>query len=629
MIKHAVRPDYSTARGKLFDTLLCTPIRDTGIDYKETTSEDRTKNEALEYSATALAAVDSNPNETQDATDGAADTSKGSASGSTDKTEENPSEGDTTTSLTERVARTDVDSSQAEEKSNQKPIDENKINPSQEIAPSNDQAATGGDSSVISQNEPPTILLEARKSMLDTMKKEKGDLQSGDVFLSILEHGSLAGKEKPRDVGTFYCLYLLFSFVSIAEDDCNVSKLGFGIETIKDVSAYAQRCLMRCLVISNQATSTGMTGWLEYGRSSPFDRLTDRPFVLLQRLAYDLGQSNEWDEAEGVLATLVMHSEQHLPLYHPVVLTALLDLAIVSSHLDRVTLAERLISRVAGRLSKYLLEMENCFLEYLAKCRATGKPGDTVFRIEHGRNALFMLDSFVALFERQMERDIDKLVGHNHEILLINRCLLADSLLVLANCVAASKTVLGGNYDTERSLRSWKRAFSHYECAFQGYIATKGIADPGTARAAYGLARCLREFGETNKALEILSLVVSCTAKQSPPRQEEKTAEPPPSSDSTLCFLPPSFYQEAKKSRIGMINNTSSAMCLWLMATLSLDRSPEEGRDQAFSYLHAASVSLQALLADNTIDETTKATCIHFLSMIEEEAMQIAEPVYG
>lgn len=67
------------------------------------------------------------------------------------------------------------------------------------------------------------------------------------------------------------------------------------------------------------------------------------------------------------------------------------------------------------------------------------------------------------------------------------------------------------------------------------------------------------------------------------------------------------------------------------MAILSLDQAPnEEGRVRALSYLHAASVSLQSALnrLSDVDDRPTRATCIQFLAMIEDEALQISEPIY-
>jgi hypothetical protein len=72
-----------------------------------------------------------------------------------------------------------------------------------------------------------------------------------------------------------------------------------------------------------------------------------------------------------------------------------------------------------------------------------------------------------------------------------------------------------------------------------------------------------------------------------------------------------------------------ASLCLWLMAALALDRSPDEdGRGLAFRYLHAASVRLQTALQQASEDDPLRSSYIQFLSMIEDEALQIAEPIY-
>lgn len=480
-----------------------------------------------------------------------------------------------------------------------------------------------------------------RTRLLDEISVHRGVLSGGDLFLSVLQHGCNAAAHNPRDVATFYCLYILFSYIVKRENDVMLSSLGFGVQKASDVSDFAQQCLLRCLKISNQAISTGMNGWLEYGCSSALDRLTERPFVVLRHLAYDLGRRNKWGDAECVLLALVVRCEQYLPLYHPTTLTSLLDLAVASSMVGKTSFAERIVSRAADRLSTYLTEMEHNYLSHLSLCSSGGKHGDTVFRIEHGRDAIFMLHAFVSLFQSHLSRDIFTLVGSENEIILTNHCFLADALSVLANCSAAARCLLSSASDSSHNdgAQYWQLAFTHYQRAFDGFARTKGLDDPSVARAAFGLARCLREFGESEKALQLLSLVVSYTEKTAAatssvdPIEETKIdkEEPKKGLVTPPRFLPRSLNSKTSSDKIRASKHTSSARCLWLMAILSLDQAPnEEGRERAFSYLHAASVSLQSIL--NRLSDVdhgpTRSTCIQFLAMIEDEALQISEPVF-
>ena len=477
----------------------------------------------------------------------------------------------------------------------------------------------------------------SRSRSLKELSQHKDDVQVGDEFLAVLEYGSSVASSNPRDVATFYCLYLLFSYLIKREDGKNLATLGFGVECADDLSEHCRRCLLRCLKISNQALSIGMTGWLEYGSSGPLDRLTGLPFVVLRNIAYDFARRKKWEDAQCVLSALVVRCEQQLPLHHPTTLSSMLDLAISSTMLCRSELAERLLSRAAERLSTYLAETESQYLSHIAKSRS-GKPRDTLFSVEKGRESLFKLQTFVSLFQFQLCRDITSLTDHDDEIILVNHCFLADSLAVLANCIAAARSTLGSTTEAARRRGDhyWRLAFAHYQRAFDGFAKTKGLGDPSVSRAAYGIARCLREFGETEKALELLTLVVSFSKPV--PEEETKESAVEARKDETKEPTAPSFLPRSLFIRSQMVSNgvrgnkdTSAALCLWLMAILSLDQSPnEEGRERAFSYLHAASVSLQTALnkVSDADDEETKEMCVGFLAMIEDEAMQISEPMY-
>lgn len=172
---------------------------------------------------------------------------------------------------------------------------------------------------------------------------------------------------------------------------------------------------------------------------------------------------------------------------------------------EKTAFAERAVLRAAERSSAYLSEMEHKYLFHLTMCRSVGKLGDTVFLL-NGRDAIFMLHAFVSIFQSQLGRDIATLVSSENEIILTNHCFMADALSVLANCTAAAWCLLGSAPGSTHNNGAtyWQLAFAHYQRAFDGFSRSKGLDDPSVARAAYGLARCLREFGETDKALQFL-----------------------------------------------------------------------------------------------------------------------------
>jgi hypothetical protein len=81
-------------------------------------------------------------------------------------------------------------------------------------------------------------------------------------------------------------------------------------------------------------------------------RLTERPFVVLRHLAYDIGRRNQWGDAECVLQVLVVRCPQFLPLYHLITLPSLLGLAIDASMVRKTAFAER----------EYCERMNDCLL---------------------------------------------------------------------------------------------------------------------------------------------------------------------------------------------------------------------------------------------------------------------------
>jgi hypothetical protein len=481
--------------------------------------------------------------------------------------------------------------------------------------------------------------VEEKRKLLDDLAANFGKMLGGEIVLSMLEQGAKAASDNPRDVATFYCLYTIFRFLLRREQDERLSCLGFGVKGAQELIEYSQKCLLRCLDILDQAISTGMVGWLEYGDSTQLDRSAERPLEVLRLHAYDLCRRGLWNDAECVLVALVLRCEQRLPLYHPTTLSSMLDLSVALAKNGKHGISENTLTRVAGRLSSFLCEMESGYFSHLRACRPGVKRGDTYFQIESGRECISMLESFCSVFRGNLVKGIPTLLGHDDEVYLFNHALLGDALSVLANCLSAARCVLGTTCPDGAGdgTHYWRLAFAHYQRAFKGFLLTKGLDDAFVYRTAFGIARCLREFSETEKALELLKLVVS--AQEERPRDAETdSVDGSTNRDKSgkenvdgSSFLPHALLLRSNllsgASQAG--KHVSSALCLWLMAILSVDCSPNEsGREAAFSYLHAASVSLQtALRKISSDDESTRVACIHFLGIIEQEASLITEPI--
>lgn len=452
-------------------------------------------------------------------------------------------------------------------------------------------------------------------------------MHDGDVFLSVIEKAASATTRHPRDLPTHCCCYFIFrTLLHNENDEGNFESIGFGVKTRQDFAKYTKVCLQRALKISNQAISVGMYGWIEYGTRSPLARLMGQPFDLLRFLSYDYARLGDWKMSEETIKARLLRCEQHLPRYHPTTIVCMIDLAVSSTKNGQRRFASRLLSQAGVRLSDYVKEMEKDYLTSLARStKLGGKPGDTVIRIEHGRDALTMLRAFVSVMRLEMRREMVDIATRDDEAILTNHCFLGEVLCILANCKSASRALAG----CQKKLRTecdplWKEAADNFIFALRGLLRTQGVSSMSVARAAFGVARCLRELNESGKALEVLSIVA---ARHSNSCKHDVTT------NETTNALPENqskrFLHVRKNEPSLLIKEILSSLCLWLMAALALDHSPdEEGRGLAFRYLHAASVHLQAALKNADEEDPLRSSYIQFLSIIEDEALQIAEPIY-
>ena len=520
-----------------------------------------------------------------------------------------------------------------------------------------------------------------REEQIAELKKIAVNVTESQVLLAVRAHAIQTLSNKPRDVATFHCLH----YISMLEAGCalpdleNLSLPHAGLrvgtkahkhtpkesnankkeETVdKRSSLVSKECLLRCLAVSNQGTSIGMTGWLEYGATNSFGRMAKGPLIALRELSVTFASLGEWHQTIDTLQSLIMKCDQQQPLYHPITLLAMLDLAGVARIAIQPELEQATLASVASRLAFYLAEQEQSFFSRFGASFEESGQKVAVLQFDNRMEGIPMLEAFVELFESQLSLTLLERVGHasfraNNDILLCSHALLADSLTVLANCILTTENFIGVSSVAKNTSRYyWRKAFKHYEIAFKGNIQKKRkLDDAGVMSAAYGMARCLRELGKRRKALKILSSVVSALGRQvvksggsdGNGNDDDSGAR----CEVSLSFLP---YRDTSLRRLCLTNNVayrprqdySTALLLWLMAVVSVeDQQNERGRMRALSLLHAASETLRAGIANIRQDANSRSNihpayggtlsydqiCEELLSRVEEEAKDLLEPL--
>lgn len=471
------------------------------------------------------------------------------------------------------------------------------------------------------------------------------DLQSMDeaptpesIILAILECATSAASENPRDLASFFCLHMLFiSFLRDAKISSPKTKDG----PIKEAELfeYSRRCLLRCFMLCCQATSLGMTGWLEYGENDPIVRLEEGPANMLNLIADSFAQELKWREAQTVLQSLFLKYERELPSYHPLRIESIFNLASVAFVNGNASFAAKLISKATDAVSRRLVELESSILSFTQSYSSSNPRNMPLFRAEGLGSALVALGWYVSYLQEVTETMVSTHHYNSSGVIFMQQSLVADGFAVLANCKAAVRAKLGSRSsgETVSGRYYWKLALTYYHKAFKGLSASKGFEDHHVCGAAFGMARCLRELGEHQKALELLSTVVAAL---------ETTPASPIASKAAIQPLSLQHFGGEKKrdpflSQVLRLQSRAQggepqiqhhvtvALCLWQMSVLSVDGSPDEkGRTRAFGLLHAASVSMQLALRElSDTDGMIQTTCIDILGKIENEAKKISKPL--
>ena len=392
-----------------------------------------------------------------------------------------------------------------------------------------------------------------------------------------------------------------------------------------------EMALLRSLSLSNQAMSVGMAGWLEYGSSELLDRSVDRAFEVMQNLASLHAQQGRWTVTVDILRALVMKCEEHLPLYHPLTLVSMLDLAGSLTEISYHAKAKKISTRILQRLSVYLSEQEEHFFDARHACLRSPQEEPVVFQEHSAADFVIMISEFVKALTRLEKRDVLRLFKEDNGAIMLNHSIIADSLGVLANCTAMNERTDVELMAVHNSTAIWSLAYHHYRHAFEGWSRVGQCLDhPNVSAIVCGLARCLRETGERAKAIKILEAVVS--ARKARALKTGKTigrhdgVSPPP--DTTVTFLPPRNHGSSLPA--GTLSSVDdeqiNALCLWSLAIYRVEDNPtERERIHALNLLHLSAESLRRALKQEDLQDNT--ACLEMLRCVEAEARELFQPV--
>lgn len=489
---------------------------------------------------------------------------------------------------------------------------------------------------MLSGESPDRLNNEMLSGILKALRQDAPTFSYNDVTLALVSAAVEDAWRKPRDVPTFHCLYLLSRYyeenLERTEEPTQEWKpenttVSADPTAIRPFMQYLRvLALTRNLKIGYQATSAGMTGWLEYGSSNPLDRTKERPFDALHRIACHFARTGAWKIALDLFQFLVSRCEQHLPLYHPLTLTSMLDLSATLQRNSKHDAARKVIKKVSERLRRYLLEQEML-------CGLTQKQYvDSGSLVSTGYlESLSMMRAFTTTLHGLMEREFVAIIGENHEITLANRCFVADSFALLANCIERLGNESPASVKESRQL--WSIACKNYRRAFEGFIKTRPLRHPNVAAAAFAVARCYRELGKRQVAIGILTSVVN-SFNNDPATfdaSSDNLTSPPNLPLPMICFFSQNHFVTfgdalVSEGRVG--GEQILSQCLWLLAVLFVETNQNErGRIRALSLLHAASEALQRALGYTDRDSPTSKSCLSMLHMVENEAKEIFAPL--
>jgi len=394
----------------------------------------------------------------------------------------------------------------------------------------------------------------------------------------------------------------------------------------ENLARFHERTLLRSLNLANQAISDGMTGWFEYGNTGMLERSVDRTFEVMESLACLHAEQERWDVAVDIFRSLLMRCEQYLPLYHPMTLVALLDLSGALQQASQYHQAQLVAGRASQRLALYLSEQEENFLDARSDWMSLPTEERISFRLHSAGDFLSMLEEFTKSMERLLGRQFVRSLGPIHSALLLNYSMLGDSFAVLANC----HSIFAGQDETSKSFRYWSLSCKNYRVAFEGWAKRgQSLRHTNVSTLACGMARCLREMGQLEKAVQILSTVLlGRKERESPPTRSKAKSPDRDKAYGSLAFLPPDRTQRNRSllPKSSAEDEKINGLCLWSLAVYTVELNPSErGRIRALSFLHASAESFRRAIS--VASPSKKVHLVDILKSVEGEARELFQPL--
>jgi hypothetical protein len=460
--------------------------------------------------------------------------------------------------------------------------------------------------------------------LLDKLREDTTTLCDEERSLALLECAFACASEKLEDLVRSFCLC---SVVLYCVRHFPTSK-NFKLRDIIGEPAgllglsrsYLVKSLSVCLNVRLEEQE--IDDEIKFGKRAP---------CLLNLLALTYAEEGRWNDAASVLETLILMCEERYTKVNPILITAMLDLASMSRRAGNHSHAGQLLMQVTERVSMLLVETEASYMEYLRNASRDTTNDAPLFYLDDGRDSFEILRQFVIVFQ-QVDGQVDLQRFRDPWICWIYHRILGDSFAVLANCEQATWLYLSTNSIDHSHMETiryyWSCALSHFEKAFEGFSAVAGLENRDVSGAIFGMVRCLRELGETDKALELLSMMVAGLENVTHAPQDPFDSDL--NSSSSPCYVAHALLttqQGQNADHPCFDHHIVRALCLWWMSILSVDKNKgQEGRNRAFRFLHTSSLSLQLALTEmHPNDEDTRKVCVNFLETIEQEAKNISQ----
>ncbi|GAX23108.1 hypothetical protein FisN_25Lh053 [Fistulifera solaris] len=462
----------------------------------------------------------------------------------------------------------------------------------------------------------------SKDDMLDILRKDTMTLCDEEFPLALLECAFACASGKVEDPACSFCLCLVVLYCVRLFPTNEKFKLGDNFDEPAGFLGLARSYLVKSLSVclDVRLEEQEIDDEIKFGKSAP---------GLLNLLALTYAEEGRWNDAASVLTTLILLCEERYTKVNPILITAMLDLASMSRRAGNHSHAAQLLTQTTERVSMLLVGTEASYMEYLRNASRDTTSDAPMFYLDDGRDSFEILRQFVIVFQ---QGHVDLQRFRDPWICSFYHRVLGDSFAVLANCEQATwlhlPTSSTKQSHTETIRYYWSCALSHFEKAFEGFSAVAGIENSDVSGTVFGMVRCLRELGETDKALELLSMIVAGLENVTPAALDSVDSDLNPS--RSPCYVAHALHttkqgQIAGRPRVN--HHIMRALCLWWMSILSVDKNKgKDGRDRAFRFLHTSSLSLQLALTEmHPGDEDTRKVCVDFLETIEQEARNISQ----